>query len=332
MHLTFCVVQFATHERGVTHVLVTGGAGFIGSHLAQALCGKGAQVTVLDNLSLGNVRNLGWKRSSDALEFVEGDALDEKLARQLVAGRDWVFHEAALPSVPRSVAEPVKSNAHNVDATLQLLVLARDAGVKRFMFASSSSIYGDVDVPFKHEGLPPNPLSPYALQKYTGEKYSQLFHRLYGMETVSLRYFNVFGPRQAFDSPYSGVIAKFCTAMLAGKEPVIFGDGLQARDFTYIENVVRANLLAAEAPAEKAAGKVFNVAGGQSISLLQLVADLNRLTGQLLKPRFEPPRAGDVRSSMADVSAARNALGYEATVSWQEGLERTLEFYRRAGK
>jgi UDP-glucose 4-epimerase len=196
------------------------------------------------------------------------------------------------------------------------------------MFASSSSIYGDVEAPLKHEGLPPNPLSPYALQKYAAEKYCQLFHRLYGMETVSLRYFNVFGPRQAFDSPYSGVIAKFCTAMLAGREPVIFGDGLQARDFTYIENVVQANLLAAEATAAKAAGRVFNVAAGRSISLLELVADLNRLTGQNLKPRFEPPRAGDVRSSMADIAAAQNALGYKAKVTWRQGLEKTLEFYR----
>lgn len=312
--------------------LITGGAGFIGSHLAEALCRMGAQVIVLDNLSLGAVRNLAWKRNSDALDFVQGDVLDEKLVQRLVAGCDWVFHEAALPSVPRSVAEPIKSNANNVDATLQLLVLARDAGVKRFMFASSSSIYGDVDVPYKHEGLPPNPLSPYALQKYAAEKYCQLFHRLYGMQTVSLRYFNVFGPRQAFDSPYSGVIAKFCTTMLAGKEPVIFGDGLQARDFTYIENVVQANLLAAEAPAEKAAGKVFNVAAGQSISLLQLVADLNRLTKQNLKPRFESPRAGDVRSSMADISAAQQDLGYKVKVTWQDGLERTLDFYRSAGK
>lgn len=312
--------------------LITGGAGFIGSHLAETLCCKGARVIVLDNLSLGNVRNLDWKRSGDTLEFVEGDALDEKLVKQLVAGCDWVFHEAALPSVPRSVADPLQSNLHNVDATLRLLVLARDAGVKRFVFASSSSIYGDVDVPYKHEGLPPNPLSPYALQKYAGERYCQLFHRLYGMETVSLRYFNVFGPRQSHDSPYSGVIAKFCTAMLAGKEPVIFGDGRQARDFTYIDNVVQANLLAAEAPAEKVGGGVFNVAGGQSISVLQLVADLNRLTGQDLKPRFEPARAGDVLSSMADLANAQKRLGYKVKVTWQQGLEKTLDFYRAQRK
>jgi UDP-glucose 4-epimerase len=229
------------------------------------------------------------------------------------------------------VAEPVKSNIHNLDAALQMLVLARDAGVKRLLFASSSAIYGDTDVPAKHEQLPPNPLSPYALQKYAAEKYGQLFHQLYGLPTVSLRYFNVFGPRQAFDSPYSGVIAKFCTGMLAGRAPVIFGDGRQSRDFTYIENVVRANLLAAEAPAEKVAGRVFNIAAGQSISLLQLVAELNRSTGQALAPVFEPPRAGDVRNSLADITAAQQALGYHAKVSWQDGLQRTLEFYKQPG-
>jgi nucleoside-diphosphate-sugar epimerase len=311
--------------------LVTGGAGFIGSHIAEALCRRGARVVALDNLSLGNAKNLAWKRGGDELEFVEGDAADEKLTRKLMVGCEWVFHEAAMPSVPRSVAEPVKSNAQNLDAALQMLVLAREAGVKRFLFASSSSIYGDSDAPAKHEGLPPNPLSPYALQKYAAERYGQLFHRLYRVPTVALRYFNVFGPRQAFDSPYSGVIAKFCTGMLAGKAPVIFGDGLQSRDFSYIENVVGANMMAAEAPEEKVAGKVFNVAGGQSISLLQLVAELNRLTGQKLEPRFEPPRAGDVRNSRADIGAAEKALGYQAKISWQEGLERTLEFYKEAG-
>jgi UDP-glucose 4-epimerase len=312
--------------------LVTGGAGFIGSHLAEALCRRGAQVVALDDLSLGNAKNLGWKRNGDALEFVQGDAADEKLVRKLIADCDWVFHEAAMPSVPRSVAEPVKSNVQNLDAALQMLVLAREAGVKRFLFASSSSIYGDTDVEAKHEQLPPNPLSPYALQKYAAEKYGQLFHKLYGLPTVSLRYFNVFGPRQAFDSPYSGVIAKFCTGMLAGQAPVIFGDGQQSRDFTYIENVVRANLLAAEAQPEKVAGRVFNIAGGQSISLLQLVAELNRLTGQWLAPIFQPPRAGDVKSSLADISAAQKALGYQSAVSWEDGLQRTLEFYKTSGK
>jgi UDP-glucose 4-epimerase len=310
--------------------LVTGGAGFIGSHLAEALCRRGASVIALDNLSLGKVANLAWRENGDALEFVEGDVANETLVKKLIAGCDWVFHEAAMPSVPVSVAKPIETNTQNIDATLRLLVLARDAGVKRFLFASSSSIYGDVDVPAKHEALPPSPLSPYALQKYAAEKYCQLFHRLYGLPTVALRYFNVFGPRQAFGSPYSGVIAKFCTGMLAGNAPVIYGDGLQARDFTYIANVVSANLLAAEAP--DAAGKVFNVAAGQSISLLDLVAELNRLTGQNLQPQFEPMRTGDVRSSLADISAARRELGYEVEVTWQEGLRRTLDFYRGAAK
>jgi UDP-glucose 4-epimerase len=309
--------------------LVTGGAGFIGSHIAEALCRRGAKVVVLDNLSLGNTRNLDWKRGGDELEFVHGDVADETLTRKLIAGCEWVFHEAAMPSVPVSVAEPVKTNTQNLDATLRMLVMARDAGVKRFLFASSSAIYGDVDVPAKHEKLPPSPLSPYALQKYGAEKYGQLFHQLYGLPAVSLRYFNVFGPRQAFNSPYSGVIAKFCTGMLAGNAPLIYGDGLQSRDFTYIENVVKANLLAAESPA--APGKVFNIAGGNSISLLDLVGELNRLTGKNLQPRFEPTRVGDVRSSLADISAAKRELGYECAVSWREGLKRTLDFYRETG-
>ena len=314
-------------------VLITGGAGFIGSHLAEALCRRGARVTVLDNLSLGKAANLAWRTSGDDLEFIEGDFRDEKLLTQILPGCDCVFHEAAMPSVPRSVELPVASNAHNLDGSLRLLVASRDARVKRFLFASSSAIYGDVDVAAKHEGLPPNPLSPYALQKYAAEKYGQLFHQLYGLETVGLRYFNVFGPRQAFDSPYSGVIAKFCTGMLRGEAPTVFGDGLQSRDFTYIDNVVSGNLLAAEAPAAQVAGKVFNLAGGQSISLLQLVADLNRLTGKNLPVNFAPPRTGDVRSSLADISAAQAAFGYAYKVGWPEGLRRTLDFYRaEAGK
>ncbi len=308
--------------------LITGGAGFIGSHIAEALCKRGAEVVILDNLTLGNLDNLSWKGPGDRIEFVEGDIADEALLAKITPGCDWVFHEGALPSVPRSVAQPLESNGHNLDGTLKVLIAARDAGVKRFMFASSSSIYGDSDAPSKHESLPPNPLSPYALQKYASEKYCQLFHRLYGLETVGLRYFNVFGPRQAFDSPYSGVIAKYCTAMLKGERPLVFGDGLQARDFTYVDNAVSANLLAAEAPAEKAAGKFFNTAAGASISLLDLIAELNELTRQNLAPEFQPPRVGDVRNSLADISAAREALGYEVLVGWKEGVAKTLEFYR----
>jgi UDP-glucose 4-epimerase len=308
--------------------LITGGAGFIGSHLAEALRRRGIRVVVLDNLSSGNLHNLDWRGSDDGLKFIKGDIRDEKNLAKVVSGCDWVFHQAAVSSVPYSVAMPLESNAHNLEGTLNLLVAARDAGVKRFLYASSAAIYGDDDTMLKHEGLPPNPLSPYALQKYGSEKYLQLFHRLYGLETVALRYFNVFGPRQAFMSPYSGVIAKFCAGMLQGETPVIFGDGRQSRDFTFIGDVVAANLLAAEAPAERVAGKVFNIATEQSITLLQLVAELNRLTGQRLQPRFEPLRPGDVRFSRSDISAARRDLGYESKTTWEQGLAVTLEYYR----
>jgi nucleoside-diphosphate-sugar epimerase len=312
--------------------LVTGGAGFIGSHLAEALCRRGAQVVVVDNLSLGCTENLAWKRPGDSLDFIRGDAGDESLLRKVVPGCDWVFHQAALPSVPWSVAEPMKSNEQNLVTALKLLVAARDAKVKRFMFASSSAIYGDSLVSPKHEDLPPKPLSPYGLQKYTAETYARQFHQLYGFETVSLRYFNVFGPRQSFNSPYSGVIARFCTMMLRGERPKVFGDGLQSRDFIYVANVVAANLLAAEAPAERVAGQVFNVAGGQNITLLDLVAELNRLTNQSLQPEFEPARTGDVRHSLADIGAFRQATGYHVRVPWQEGLRHTLDFYRGGGE
>jgi UDP-glucose 4-epimerase len=308
--------------------LVTGGAGFIGSHIAEALSGRGAEVIVLDNLSLGREENLSWPRAADQATFVRGDVGDTTLVRKLMAGCAWVFHQAALPSVPLSVSQPIETNRANLEATLNLLVAARDAEVARFVFASSSAIYGDSEVPSKHEALPPQPLSPYALQKYASERYCQLFHELYGLETVALRYFNVFGPRQSFDSPYSGVIARFCTAALEGQSPTIFGDGRQSRDFIYVENVVQANLLAAERPAERVAGRVFNVAGGASIDLLQLVEALNQLTRQRLQPRFEPPREGDVRHSEADIGAATRDLGYAVVTPFTRGLDKTLDFYR----
>ncbi len=311
--------------------LVTGGAGFIGSHITEALCRRGATVIVLDNLSLGNLDNLAWKKPSDPIEFVKGDIRDQLLLSKLMLGVDWVFHQGALPSVPRSVSAPLESNDHNLQGTLNVLIAARDAGVKRLMFASSSSIYGNSNAVAKHEGLPPSPLSPYALQKYSAERYAQLFYQLYGFETVSLRYFNIFGPRQAFNSPYSGVIAKFCTTMLAGQSPIIFGDGSQARDFTFVDNAVQANLRAAEAPAAKAAGKVFNIACGNSINLLRLVKDLNHLTHQQIEPQFQPARAGDVLHSLADIRAASDELLYEVVVGWEEGLSRTLDFYRQSG-
>ncbi len=287
---------------------------------------------MLDNLSLGTVSNLDWKGPGDKLEFVEGDAGDATLLPKLVAGCELVFHEAALPSVPRSVEDPLASHQHNMNATLNMLLSARDAGVKRFLFASSSSVYGNNDAEYKHEQLPVAPLSPYALQKYAGERYVQLFYQLYGMETVALRYFNVFGPRQAADSPYSGVIAKFCMSMLKGETPTIFGDGEQSRDFTFIDNVVSANLKAAEAPADQVAGNVYNPATGRSISILKLVSDLNELTRQCLKPNFEPERTGDVKNSLADISAAQRDFSYEVLTSWEDGLAQTLEHYRIHGE
>lgn len=310
-------------------VLITGGAGFIGSHIAQTLHSRGADIVVLDDFSTGSPNNLAWHASGGGLECIQGDAGDESLLKKIVPGCDWVFHEAAVASVPQSVAEPAATNRTNLEATLNLLIAARDAGVKRFLFASSSAIYGDSEVEKKHEGLPPMPITPYGLQKYASERYGQLFHQLYGLPTVSLRYFNVFGPRQSFTSPYSGVIAKFCTAMLKGDAPLIFGDGGQSRDFVFIDNIVQANLMCAEAPEASVAGRVFNAATGSSISLLQLVADINELTGQQLQPRFEKERAGDILHSQADISAAVEATGYAPKVTWKEGLAQTLDFYRR---
>lgn len=310
-------------------VLVTGGAGFIGSHVAEALVRRGAAVTVLDNFSSGTEENLGWIRSGDRVEVVMGDAGNESILKRWVSGCDVVLHHAAVPSVPASIEDPVGSHAQNLDVTVRLLAAARGADVGRFVFASSSSVYGDSDAPTKHEGLPVDPVSPYALQKYASECYARMYHRYHGLPTVSLRYFNVFGPRQSFDSPYSGVIARFCRAFLRGETPVIFGDGLQSRDFTSIENVVAANLLAVDAGDAKVAGRVFNVACGVGITLRQLVDDLGTLTGRPMAPRFEAARAGDVKHSCADIGAARASLGYEPTVGWMDGLRRTLDWYRR---
>ena len=309
-------------------VLITGAAGFIGSHLAEACCRRGWEVVALDNLSLGSRGNLNWMRTGDKLQFVEGDVMDEAICHDLLRGCDVVFHQAARPSVPYSVEHPRETNDQNLNATLHLLIAARDAGVKRFLFASSSAIYGESEVSPKHEGLAPAPLTPYALQKYAAERYVQLFHSLYGLATVSLRYFNVFGPRQSFDSPYSGVIAKFCTAVLNGETPVVHGDGGQTRDFTYISNIVKANLLAAEAPEAAVAGKVFNAATGCSISLLDLLNELAHLTGREVVPEFRPAREGDIRCSLADNRAARNTFQYVPETSWREGLAQTLDFYR----
>jgi nucleoside-diphosphate-sugar epimerase len=309
--------------------LVTGGAGFIGSHIAQKLASMGAKVLVLDDFSTAESRNLEWGRASSSLEVAHGSAGDEALLARIVPGCDWVFHHAAIASVSQSVAQPLETHRHNLDSALKLLIAARDAGVKRFLFASSSAIYGESDSPSKHESDAPAPVTPYGLQKYAAERYGQLFHKLYGLQTVALRYFNVFGPRQSATSPYAGVIARFCTAMLRGEAPVIYGDGHQSRDFIFIDNVVQANILAAEAPSDKVAGCVFNAGCGVGITLNQLVADINELTGQNLVARHESARTGDVRNSRADISAIRNAIGFEPKVTWKDGLAQTLDFYRQ---
>lgn len=311
-------------------VVVTGGAGFIGSHIAEACCQRGFRVAVVDNLSSGKESNLDWKQPDHELEFHRGDINDSQLMEKLIEGADWVFHEAAMPSVPRSINEPVTSNDDNLTGTVRLLDLSARAGVQRFLFASSSAIYGDQPQEPKTEDLPPMPITPYGLQKYASEKYGQMFYEFHKLPTVGLRYFNVFGPRQAFDSPYSGVIAKFCTVVLEGGTPRVFGDGMQTRDFTYIENVVAANIAAAEAPAPQVAGRYFNVATGSSISLLDLLEELGNITGRTIEPEFMPPRAGDIKKSSADISRAIQAFDLKTHVPWREGLRRTFNWYKES--
>jgi UDP-glucose 4-epimerase len=308
--------------------VVTGGAGFIGSHLAQALVARGEKVRVADSFITGNRRNL--EAIGGGVELVEGDLADAAVARRAVAGADYVLHQAAIPSVPRSVDDPVTTHRANVDATLQVLVAAREAGVKRVVYAASSSAYGDTPEMPKREVMPTNPLSPYALQKLIGEQYMQMFTALYGLETVSIRYFNVFGPRQDPSSPYSGVIALFVTALLSGKAPTIIGDGEQTRDFTYVANIVDGVLLAAKAP--KASGEVINVATGRQISINELARTLGKVIGNTKPAVHTESRAGDVRHSLADITKARTLLGYEPTVDLEEGLRKTVDWYRATGK
>ncbi|MEX2273441.1 MAG: SDR family oxidoreductase [Vicinamibacterales bacterium] len=303
--------------------LVTGGAGFIGSHIAAALRARGDRVRIADNLSTGYRRNLDVNPDAD---FIEGDLADLAFAARAVEGVDLVFHQAAIPSVPRSVKDPVGSNRANIDATLHVLMAAKDAGVKRVVYAGSSSAYGDTPVLPKREDMPPNPRSPYALQKLVGEQYGQLFTTLYGLETVSIRYFNVFGPRQDPSSAYSGVISQFAKALTEGRSPTIYGDGSQTRDFTYIDNVVDGVLRAADAP--RASGEVINVATGGRISLLDLLDVMKRLTGTGVDPDFAEARSGDVRDSQADITKAKTLLGYEPLVGLEEGLARTLAWHR----
>ncbi len=307
----------------MAHFLVTGGAGFIGSHLAEELLRRGHRVRVADSLITGKRSNLDHLSS---FEFLEGDLADLPFAQRAVDGCDYVLHQAAIPSVPRSVKDPLASNRANVDATLNVLVASRDAGVRRVVFAGSSSVYGDSPTLPKHEAMSPNPLSPYALQKSIGEQYLQLFTRLYGLQTVSIRYFNVFGPRQDPSSPYSGVISVFATALLQNRPPTIFGDGEQTRDFTYVANVVDGVLRACEAPA--ANGRVINVATGGRISLNRLFETMRQLIGSDVRPVYADVRAGDVRDSQADIQLARQILGYEPIVSFEDGLKKTVDWYR----
>jgi len=303
--------------------LVTGGAGFIGSHIAAAISARDGRVRVADNLSTGYRHNL---EAIPNVEFLEGDLADASFAARAVEGVGVVYHQAAIPSVPRSVKDPATSHRANVDASLNVLLAAREAGVRRVVYAASSSAYGDTPVLPKREDMPPNPRSPYALQKLVAEQYCTLFTRLYGLETVSIRYFNVFGPRQDPTSAYSGVISQFAQALTEGRSPTIYGDGRQTRDFTYIDNVVDGVLRAAEAP--EASGEVINVATGGRVSLLDLFDAMKRLTGAGVEPVFAAPRAGDVRDSQADISKARRLLGYEPRVSFEEGLARTVAWYR----
>jgi UDP-N-acetylglucosamine/UDP-N-acetyl-alpha-D-glucosaminouronate 4-epimerase len=311
--------------------LVTGGAGFVGSHLAAALIQRGHQVRVLDNFATGKVENL--VAVADDIELISGDVRDEAAVKRAVTGCEVVLHQAALASVPRSLDEPLETHAACATGTLVVLHEARKAGVKRVVYAGSSSAYGNQGTGDRGQGTgakretdPPLPLSPYAAAKLAGEMYCQASWHSFGLETVVLRYFNVFGPRQDPSGPYAAVIPLFIKALLAGKQPVIFGDGQQTRDFTFVENVVQANLLAAEAA--QAPGQIFNVGSGVAYSLLDVLHELNAILGTNVQPDFQPARAGDVRDSLADISQARQLLGYEPAVDFAEGLRRTVDYYR----
>jgi nucleoside-diphosphate-sugar epimerase len=310
----------------VSLYLVTGGAGFIGSSLARALVGRGDRVRIIDNLSSGKRENLA--DIADRVELTVADILDEKALARVMEGVEVVLHHAAIPSVPKSMAEPLENHAANATGTLQVLEQARRAKVRRLVYAASSAAYGDEPGLPKVETMPPAPISPYGGSKLAGEQYMQIYARAYGVETVCLRYFNVFGPRQDPQSEYAAVIPKFITMALAGKTPRIFGDGTQSRDFCHIENVIEANFKAATADAASASGRVFNIGCGQATDLNQVVALIGDILGRKIEPSHEPERAGDIKHSYADISAARRGLGYTAAVSFAEGLRRTLDWYR----
>jgi nucleoside-diphosphate-sugar epimerase len=306
--------------------LITGIGGFIGSSLARELLKRGEEVRGVDNFCTGNRQNLSDILSD--INFFEADILDLDAMQRACSGVDYVLHQAAIPSVPKSVLDPVGSNRANIDGTVNVLVAARDAKVKRVVYAASSSAYGDTPTLPKHEAMTPDPISPYAVAKLASEHYMISFFRCYGLETVSLRYFNIFGPRQDPSSPYSGVLAKFITQMLAGKQPTIFGDGEQSRDFTYIDNAVAANLLACKAPATRVAGKMFNIATGRRVTLNETFALLQKLTSYAGSAIHGPERGGDIKHSLADISFAEKNLGYTPAVNFEDGLRRTVEWYR----
>jgi UDP-glucose 4-epimerase len=303
--------------------VVTGGAGFIGSHLVERLLRDGCRVRVVDNLSTGKIENLAHL---GGFELYPVSVTDRNALLPIFEGVDYVLHQAALPSVPRSIDDPLDTNEQCVTGTLNVLLAARDSGVKRVVYAASSSVYGDVEGDFKDEALAPRPLSPYAVAKLAGEYYCQAFTECYGLETACLRYFNVFGPRQDPQSKYAAVIPLFITLMLRGERPVIYGDGLQSRDFTYIDNVVHGNLLAAKAPA--AVGQVMNLATGGRINLLELVEKLNALLDAHIEPLHQPERTGDIKHSRASIDRAGELLGYEPIVDFDAGLAQTLAWYR----
>ena len=308
--------------------LITGGAGFVGSHIATALVEAGARVRVVDDLSTGYLKNL--RHIESKIDFIEGSIADAAVLRRALTDVELVFHEAAIPSVPRSVDRPIESHDASVNATFALLLAARDQKVRRLVYAASSSAYGDQPELPKREDMRPAPLSPYAVGKLVGEYYGQVFTNVYGLETVSLRYFNVFGPRQDPSSQYSGVISRFMSALVRGEQPIIYGDGGQSRDFTFVSNVVDANLRAAESP--DAVGKVMNVANGRQVTLNELLEIMKKVTGKsAVTARYEPVRVGDVRHSLADISLARALLGYEPTVGLEEGLRLTLDWWQKSG-
>jgi len=309
----------------MAHYLVTGGAGFIGSHLAEELVRRGERVRIVDSLITGKRQNIAHL---SGVEFLQGDLAEFEVAQNAVKGVDFVLHQAAIPSVPRSVLDPITSNRANIDASLNVLVAARDAGVKRVVYAGSSSAYGNTPTLPKVETMPTAPLSPYALQKLVAEQYCQMFTRLYGLETVTIRYFNVFGPRQDPSSPYSGVISLFISALCDGRQPKIYGDGEHTRDFTYVANVVDGVLRACTA--QGASGEVINVATAGRISLNQLFRTVRDLVGANLEPVYEAPRAGDVKDSQADIAKAERLLGYQPIVPFEEGLRNTVNWYRGA--